>query len=88
MNPVEPVQPPEAQTPGSLTFNGPGNLIAPLVSPPPPVKGNTAAQIRAEKLARALHTCKKKKVRAKRLTCERAARKKFGARQASRGRGR
>jgi hypothetical protein len=62
-----------AQTPGSESFNGPGNL-----TPPPPPKGKTAAQIRAEKLAKALKTCRKDKKKAKRVKCERQAREQFG----------
>jgi hypothetical protein len=61
--------------PASATFSGSGNV------PPPasvPVKPKTAAQIRAEKLARALKACKKVKRKSKRLACGRQARKRYG----------
>jgi hypothetical protein len=75
-----PVSAPEALTPGSLSFSGPGNL-----TPPPPVAVvKTAAQIRAEKLAKALKVCRKKKSRHKRLACEKQARKQYAAKKASR----
>jgi hypothetical protein len=65
--------------PASATFQGPGNP-----SPPPPVKPKpkTAAQIKAEKLAKALKACHAKKNKAKRKACEKQARKKYGPRKA------
>jgi hypothetical protein len=63
--------------PGSLTFFGPTNLLAPLV-PAPAVKPATKAPTRAQKLAAALKACKKKPKRS-RLTCQRRARKRFAA---------
>ena len=60
-------------TPGSLTFSGAGNLL--LQALPPPA-GKTAAQIRAEKLTKALKTCRKKPKK-KRAACEKQARKKY-----------
>ena len=80
---VEPVQPPEAQTPGSLTFFGPGNLIAPLPPPPGP-KGPTAQELRAKHLATALRQCRRKHSHHKRQACERSARKAYGAKSAGR----
>jgi len=69
------------QTPGSESFAGPGNL-----TPPPPPKsspkGKTAAQVRAEKLAKALKACHKKHGK-KRAACERQARRAYGAKKAS-----
>jgi hypothetical protein len=62
-------------TPGSLTFSGAGNL---LLQPPPPPVGRTAAQIRAEKLAKALKACKKDKAKKKRASCEKNAHKRYG----------
>jgi hypothetical protein len=59
--------------PSSATFNGKGNLTPPAVGKP-----KTAAQLRAEKLTKALRTCKKLKVRKKRQSCEKVARKRFG----------
>jgi len=41
-------------------------------------KPKTAAQIRAEKLAKALRACKKDRVKKKRAACEASARKKYG----------
>jgi WD40-like Beta Propeller Repeat len=67
--------PPETITPGSLTFQGPGNLTPELA--PVTVKPKTAAQLRAEKRANALKACKKDKKKKKRQACERAARAKY-----------
>jgi len=58
----------------SATFSGPANA-APQSLP----KGMTAAQVRAEKLARALKACHKDRKRKKRQACEKAARKAYGA---------
>ncbi len=58
--------------PPSATFNGPGNLV------PEVVKIKTAAQIKAEKLAKALKQCKRDKKKAKRAACEKTARKRYG----------
>jgi hypothetical protein len=71
-----PPAPPIFATPSSVTFNGAGNY-----PPTPPVKGKTAAQIRAEKLAKALSTCRKKykKQKKKRAACEKTARKAYGS---------
>jgi len=62
--------------PASATFNGPGNVLP--VSPGKP-KPKTAAQVRAEKLAKALSSCRKKYNHAKkrRAACEKSARKKY-----------
>jgi hypothetical protein len=62
--------------PSSATFQGPGN---PAAAPATPPKPKTAAQIRAEKLTKALKACKKDKKKQKRLACEKQARKKYGA---------
>ena len=64
---------------GSSIFTGPGNLT-PLISQieKPVVKKKTAAQLRAEKLAKALKQCKKDRSKSKRQKCEKAARKKYG----------
>jgi hypothetical protein len=49
----------------------------------PPMSGSpkprTAAQVRAERLARALRACKAKRQKRARVACERSARRKFGA---------
>jgi hypothetical protein len=60
-------------TPSSATFNGVGNF-----PPPTAAKGKTAAQIRAEKLTRALKACKRDKAKKKRVACEKQARKRYG----------
>jgi DNA-binding beta-propeller fold protein YncE len=67
--------PPEDQTPASLGFQGPGN---PTPSASPPVKHKTPARLRAEKLKKALKACHKKRNKHKRMTCERAAHKRYG----------
>jgi hypothetical protein len=68
------------QAPASESFAGAGNLT-PIA--PPPSKPKTAAQIRAEKLAKALKACRKQHGK-RRVACERKARKAYGARKASR----
>jgi virginiamycin B lyase len=68
-----PPAPPIFATPSSVTFSGVGNF-----PPPPPGKAKTAAQIRAEKLARALKVCHAKKNRHRRAVCEAQARKRYG----------
>jgi hypothetical protein len=57
---------------GSATFSGPGNLVAPKA------KAKTAAEVRAEHLAKALKACKKDKRKAKRKKCEKTAHKHYG----------
>jgi hypothetical protein len=70
-----PVVAPEDPTPGSLTFQGPGNLLPPVSAP---VKRKAKPLTRAQKLARALRACAKKP-RRKRPACERQARRAYGA---------
>jgi hypothetical protein len=72
-----PVEAPNDATPGSLTFNGAGNLV-PAIVPKPAVKPRAAAQIKAEKLAKALRACHSKQNRQKRQSCEKQARKRYG----------
>jgi hypothetical protein len=73
--------------PSSATFSGPGNILA---EPKP----KTAAQIRAEKLSKALASCRKRYPHSKkrRGSCERAAHRTYGpkarARKSGRRRGR
>jgi hypothetical protein len=62
---------PSFATPDSATFFGPGNLT-PLIPP------KTAAQVRAEKLAKAIRACRSK-AKAKRRSCEAQARRRYGA---------
>ena len=61
---------------GSAAIFGEDNVVP----PPAPSKHRTAAQERAEKLAKALKACHKHKKRKKRQACERAAHKRYGAR--------
>jgi hypothetical protein len=65
---------PEDPTPGSLTFQGSGNLT-PLAPTPP--KPKSAAQIRAEKLTKALKACKRYRKKSRRVSCEKSARRKY-----------
>jgi hypothetical protein len=63
---------------GSATFSGPGNLA------PQPPRHKTSAEVRAEKLKKALRACHKFKKRARRHRCERAADRRYGARVSAR----
>ncbi|HTA34766.1 MAG TPA: hypothetical protein VK721_15195, partial [Solirubrobacteraceae bacterium] len=71
-----PAAPPMFSTPASVTFSGPGNPPLPpsIIGPPKP---KTAAQIRAEQLAKALKACRSKHVERKRRSCESSARKRY-----------
>jgi DNA-binding beta-propeller fold protein YncE len=71
-----PGSPPESLTPGSLTYQGPGNPIAPTAKP------KSAAELKAEKLKQALKACHKQKAKRKRAACEARARKLYGAHKA------
>jgi sugar lactone lactonase YvrE len=62
---------PAQQTPGSATFSGEGNLPPTTAPKPKPLT-------RAQKLAKALKSCRTKHNRHKRTVCERQARKKYG----------
>jgi hypothetical protein len=62
---------------GSASFVGLGNpSVEPTLGPVVKVKG--AAEVRAEKLKKALKACKRDKKRPKRVACEKAARRKYG----------
>ena len=65
--------------PASATFSGPGNLTP---EPPAKPKPPTAAELRAKHLAAALATCRRKYKHSKhrRTSCEKQARKSYGAR--------
>jgi hypothetical protein len=70
-------------SPASAGLTGAGNLKPAATTPAP--KPKTAAQIRAEKLAKALRSCRGYRKKAKRTRCEKQARKQFGtAKQAKR----
>jgi hypothetical protein len=73
--------PPIFGAPASSTFEGPGNLTPAAV----PVMVKTVAQIRAQKLAKALKACRAKHDEKKRVACERAARKKYGPAKKAKG---
>ncbi len=79
--PVASLQPPLFSAPSSQTFSGPGNIVTPPATTVTPVT-KTAAQVRAEKLAKALKACRKDKRKKKRQACERLARTKYGAKKA------
>jgi hypothetical protein len=61
--------------PASSTFSGVGNLSP---TPTTTAKARTAAQIKAEKLAKALKACRAKHNKHQRAICEAQARKKYG----------
>ncbi len=61
--------------PSSATFMGRGNIV-PQASPKPVVK---KALTRAQKLGAALKACKQEKKRGGRVTCEKSARRRYGA---------
>ena len=65
---------------GSATFSGPGNVVEPAT-----VKGATKPETRAQKLAKALRLCRKKKVKRRRVSCERVARQRYGPLKAKKG---
>jgi hypothetical protein len=67
-------QPPIFGDPASATFTGAGNPAKPASAPAPKAKPLT----RAQKLAKALKTCRKDKSKSKRSSCEKQARKRYG----------
>jgi hypothetical protein len=69
-------EPPAQLSVASAELHGPGNLVTPPEVPTTAVK-KTAAQIRAEKLTKALKACKKKPKK-KRAKCQKQANKSFG----------
>ncbi len=62
---------------GSATFNGPGNPSS--ASPPPSVVAKPKALTKSEKLAAALKACRRDKKKARRQSCEKQARQRYGA---------
>jgi hypothetical protein len=68
-----PGAPPIFATPSSVTFNGIGNF------PRPPSSSPTKKETAAEKLAKALGVCRKDRAKKKRASCEKSARKQYGA---------
>jgi hypothetical protein len=75
-------QPAAFGAPPSATFSGPGN-VTPSVTTTVIPKQKTAAQLRAEKLAKALKACRSDRSKRKRVACEKTARKKHGAAKAT-----
>jgi hypothetical protein len=75
--PAQTPQPGVFAAPASATFSGAGNA-----APPPTakvkVRSKTAAQIRAEKLAKALKACRKFSRRHRQAGCQVQARRKYG----------
>ena len=76
--PPESPQPAIFGSPASATFSGPGNTT-PTVPAAVTPKKKTAAELRAEKLVKALKRCGKDRKKTKRKSCEASARKKYGA---------
>jgi hypothetical protein len=74
-----PSEPPAESFPATAAFNGPGNLVSPPTELKLPPKPKTAAQLRAEKLAKALKACKKDRSKSRRKGCESSAHKHYGA---------
>jgi hypothetical protein len=64
------------ETPASASFNGAGNLVAPISKPA--AKSKAKPLTRAQKLTKALKACKKKKSKKKRAACEQKAKKLYG----------
>jgi DNA-binding beta-propeller fold protein YncE len=74
-----PGTPPEDPTPASLTFQGPGNPVPPIAAIVKPAgRAKTVAQLNAERLKRALKTCKVRRSKRKRSVCEAKARRQLG----------
>ena len=69
-------EPPAQLSVASAELQGSGNLVTPPEAPTTAVK-KTAAQIRAEKLTKALKACKKQPKK-KRAQCQKQANKSFG----------
>ena len=74
-----PSAPVATSSPGSLSFEGVGNLTPALTASKPTPK--SASLTRRQKLARALRACKHQR-KNKRAACERLARKRYGPRPA------
>ncbi|MCL2769692.1 MAG: hypothetical protein FWD42_06225 [Solirubrobacterales bacterium] len=74
-----PGAPPIFATPSSVTFNGVGNFEATATAKGAVRKRRSAAQVRAEKLAKALKACHGRP-RKRRAACEASARRAYGPR--------
>jgi hypothetical protein len=73
-------QPPIFGLPSSATFSGAGNITSPKAAPAVTPKSLT----RAQKLARALSACRKKKRPKQRAACERKARSQYDVKKSTR----
>jgi hypothetical protein len=78
--PAQAAQPTLFGAPPSATFSGKGNISQPTVGG----KADHRSLTRRQKLARALRACHRKKRHRPRVTCERNARRRYGARAAVR----
>jgi hypothetical protein len=67
---------PSGPTPASSSYEGVGNLVAPLVKPAGTITAKAVVSVKA-KLAKALRACRKDKSKAKRTLCERQARQRY-----------
>ncbi|HEY5045614.1 MAG TPA: hypothetical protein VII53_07135 [Solirubrobacteraceae bacterium] len=67
-------------TPGSQSFTGGGNQVAPPFKEvlEPKAKRKSKPLTNAQKLTRALKVCRRDRFKARRVACERASRKRFG----------
>jgi DNA-binding beta-propeller fold protein YncE len=74
-------------SPASTTFSGPGNLVSSSTPVSETKKVKSAAQVRRERLARALRVCARERARRRRAVCERQARGRYGALRARTGSG-
>ncbi|HUA74310.1 MAG TPA: hypothetical protein VL988_06085 [Solirubrobacteraceae bacterium] len=74
---ASPPQPLIFGPPPSATFNGAGNAPPPAAATKPASKP-ASKPTRAQQLAKALSACRKKHNRAKRVSCEKQARKRYG----------
>jgi hypothetical protein len=79
-----PPAPPTFAGPSSTTFSGAGNVVP--AQQALPFRSVKKPPTRAQLLAAALKSCKKKKNKSKRVACERQARKKYGAKSAKKAR--
>jgi hypothetical protein len=75
-------------SPASATFSGPGDLVSsPVVPVAETKKAKSSAQVRRERLARALRVCARERARHRRAACERQARGRYGALRTRKGSG-
>jgi hypothetical protein len=74
-------------SPASATFSGPGDLVSSPVPVSEAKKVKGVAQVRRERLARALRVCARERARRRRAACERQARGRYGALRARTGSG-